>query len=170
MAPEIDSMNSILPISLESILMQLAQACLWPVMACILFAFAYALVSLGAFALEMVTRWRSPQRLLHFSRKESDSIEQMELSVLKELEGLRLCSRISPMLGLVATMIPLGPALVSATSGNVNQSQNAITELAAAFAAVIISLVAASITFAIHTVRRRWLLWELTQAVEGRSS
>jgi len=71
------------------------------------------------------------------------------------------------MLGLVATMIPLGPALVAVASG---QSQGVAQSLAPAFAAVIIALVSASITFVIYSVRRRWLLAELVTVLEGRDA
>jgi len=93
-------------------------------------------------------------------------VDALELLVLQELEGLRLCSRIAPMLGLVATMIPMGPALIAVSSG---ASQEVAQNLAPAFAAVIIALVSASITFWIHTIRRRWLLSELTKLVEVHS-
>jgi len=62
------------------------------------------------------------------------------------------------MLGLVATMIPMGPALVAVTSGNARGvSQN----LVVAFSAVIIALLSAAITFTVLSVRRRWLMTEL---------
>jgi MotA/TolQ/ExbB proton channel family len=156
--------------SLENLLFYLAQACLWPVMALILLAFAFAMLSLGGFAWEFLLRFREPSRLFLLSSEDAVSIERMELKILKELEGLRLCSRIAPMLGLVATMIPLGPALVAVASGHPEQSQSVITSLAPAFAAVIVALVAASLTFAIHTVRRRWLLEEMTRLVEATPS
>ena len=69
------------------------------------------------------------------------------------------------MLGLVATMIPLGPALLAVSSG---KSGLAANNLGAAFAAVIVALVAASISFAIYTIRRRWLLQELNQLLQER--
>jgi biopolymer transport protein ExbB/TolQ len=92
------------------------------------------------------------------------SQERLELAVLKELEGLRLCSRVAPMLGLVATMIPMGPALVAVASG---QSSGVAESLAPAFAAVIVALVAASITFVVYSVRRRWLLAEMLIVLDG---
>jgi biopolymer transport protein ExbB/TolQ len=68
------------------------------------------------------------------------------------------------MLGLVATMIPMGPALVAVTSGNARGvSQN----LVVAFSAVIIALLSASITFVVLSVRRRWLLTEF-EALRAR--
>jgi biopolymer transport protein ExbB/TolQ len=62
------------------------------------------------------------------------------------------------MLGLVATMIPMGPVLLALA----NADAKVVGEnLVVAFAAVILALVSASITFVLLTVRRRWLLEEL---------
>lgn len=77
---------------------------------------------------------------------------------MKQLEWLRITSRSSPMLGLVATMIPMGPALLALTR---NDAQGIGENMVVAFSSVIVALVAASITFFILTVRRRWLLQEL---------
>jgi biopolymer transport protein ExbB/TolQ len=68
------------------------------------------------------------------------------------------------MLGLVATMIPMGPALVSVASGN---AQGIAQNLVVAFSAVIVALMAAAITYLVLSVRRRWLLSELNDLVNG---
>ncbi len=149
----------------ENTLFQLAQMFLWPVTILVVAAFAYAVMSLGAFGLEWVRRRRQPGRVLVLAGAGAASPETLELAVLRELEGLRLCSRVAPMLGLVATMIPMGPALVAVASG---QSQGVAESLAPAFAAVIVALVAASITFVVYSVRRRWLLAEMLVVLEGQ--
>ena len=149
----------------ENTLFQLAQMFLWPVTILVLAAFAYAVMSLGAFGLEWARRRRQPGRVLVLAGASAASAETLELAVLKELEGLRLCSRVAPMLGLVATMIPMGPALVAVASG---QSQGVAESLAPAFAAVIVALVAASVTFVVYSVRRRWLLAEMLALLEGK--
>lgn len=157
---------SIQTMPLESVLFSIAQGFLWPVTLLVLAAFAFSLMSLGGFVVEWYKRAKEPGKPLILPLDPTRSIESLELLILRELEGLRLCSRIAPMLGLVATMIPMGPALISASSG---ASQGVAQNLAPAFAAVIIALVSASITFWIHTVRRRWLLTELHQLLEQRS-
>lgn len=151
---------------IEGMLLELVQLFQWPIMAIVLLMFAYAILKLGAFLAEAGKRWQTPDCVLVLPTAETESIETLELRVLRELEGLRLCSRVAPMLGLVATMIPLGPALMAVSAGNATRIAD---NLAAAFAAVIIALLAASITFAIHTVRRRWLLQELNQVLSQRN-
>ena len=148
----------------ENALFQLAQMFLWPVTVLVFAAFAYAVISLSAFGMEWARRRQQPGRVLVLARLKGKSVEALELAVLKELEGLRLCSRVAPMLGLVATMIPMGPALVAVASG---QSQGVAESLAPAFAAVIVALVAASITFVVYSVRRRWLLAEMLLVLDG---
>jgi len=152
--------------SLESFLFSIAQGLLWPVNLLVLLSLAYSIISLGGFLFEWFRRRSQPEKILVLPTTSEHSVDALELLVLQELEGLRLCSRIAPMLGLVATMIPMGPALIAVSSG---ASQEVAQNLAPAFAAVIIALVSASITFWIHTIRRRWLLSELTKLVEVHS-
>jgi biopolymer transport protein ExbB/TolQ len=71
------------------------------------------------------------------------------------------------MLGLVATMIPMGPALLALTR---NDAQGVGENLVVAFSAVILALIAASITFLILTVRRRWALQELRDIERAKES
>ncbi len=150
---------------IDALLFQIAQLFLWPISIMVLVAFGYSLISLGSFAVECFRRFSNPHFFVLHSSLKSDSIESMELAILKELEGLRLCSRVAPMLGLVATMIPLGPALVSASKGN---ADGVAEGLVPAFSAVIVALIAASISFGILTVRRRWLLETMHRVLEGR--
>ena len=147
---------------LDSILFSLARLFLWPVSAGVVLSFVYAVVVLGMFCMEYVQRRRNPQRPLLLVDR-SLSQDQMELAVLKDLEGVRLCSRVAPMLGLIATMIPMGPALMAVASG---ESQGVAQSLAPAFASVIVALVSASITFVVYTVRRRWLMRELVMVLD----
>jgi biopolymer transport protein ExbB/TolQ len=71
------------------------------------------------------------------------------------------------MLGLVATMIPMGPALKGLSDGNLAQVSDSLT---VAFSAVILSLIAAAITYWIVSVRRRWLAEELAWLLSQRAA
>ena len=93
------------------------------------------------------------------------SDDELDVRAHTMLESARIASRVTPMLGLVATMIPMGPALKSLSDGNLAQvSQN----LTIAFSAVILALIAASITFWVTNVRRRWLAEEMLQIAQLR--
>ncbi len=149
---------------LETSLYELTRLFLLPVLLLILAALAYAFVALGGFAMEAWQRRRGRyrSRLAAWQALHGGNSDDLELWIMQRLEWLRITSRSAPMLGLVATMIPMGPALLALTR---NDAQGIGENLVVAFSAVILALVAASITFFILTVRRRWLLQEL-RAVE----
>ena len=167
---------------IEAVMYQVSNQFLVPVLFIIAALFLYTFFILGAFIGQWVQRWRYASRyraaleslrsrmpdsspvkgfhLLNHYRKHPDStIDTLDLVALKELEKPRIITRVAPMLGLVGTMIPMGPALKSLADGNV---QGISENLIVAFAAVIFGLVTASITFCLVTIQKRWLAAELT--------
>lgn len=94
----------------------------------------------------------------YFVANPQASEDELEVVALKELENLRIVTRIAPMLGLIATMIPMGPALQALADGNI---QGISENLIIAFAAVIWGLVISSITFWPASVKKRWCANEL---------
>jgi biopolymer transport protein ExbB/TolQ len=155
--------------NVEFILYQLSSWFLIPVLACIVLLFVYALYACGGFAAEAFQRRFSRRGEGPLKRRLQDNpqlqLADLELAVLGELELLRLTSRTAPLLGLVATMIPMGPALAGVAVGDMARVGE---QVGIAFAAVIIALLAAALTFAIQTVRRRWRITEL-RALESSS-
>lgn len=151
---------------IELTMYQIAGMFLLPVFAVLAVLFAYALFELGRFLFEVVQRRfsvnMSKPLTCYYRQHPQADLEHLELHVLKTLEPLRVVSRVSPMLGLIATMIPMGPALMGVASGDF---MSVAENLSAAFSAVIIALIVASIVFWILSVRRRWLLEELKQLV-----
>jgi hypothetical protein len=147
---------------LESTLYALTRLFMTPVLLLILAALVYAFVALGAFAVEAWQRHRGIYRspLSEYRGQGRFSSDDLELWIMKRLEWLRITSRSAPMLGLVATMIPMGPALLALTRSD---AQGVGDNLVVAFSAVILALVSASITFFVLTIRRRWLLQELRE-------
>jgi biopolymer transport protein ExbB/TolQ len=143
--------------NMESGFAVVAQALLWPVLALVALAFVYALWVGGAALMEAWQRHRQPGfRALRVVP--GLSMEELELQLVRQIEPVRLLSRLSPMLGLIATMIPLGPALQSVAAG---QGQQALAVFSGAFAGVVLALAAASVGLVVYSVRRRWLLAEL---------
>lgn len=147
---------------LETTLYALTRLFMTPILLLILAALIYSFVALGAFVVEAWQRrggrYRSP--LSDYRRQSGFSSDDLELWIMKRLEWLRITSRSAPMLGLVATMIPMGPALLALTKSD---AQSVGDNLVVAFSAVILALVSASITFFVLTIRRRWLLQELRE-------
>jgi biopolymer transport protein ExbB/TolQ len=68
------------------------------------------------------------------------------------------------MLGLVATMIPMGPALMALADGNLADVSRS---LMVAFSAVILALLAAAISYSVVNVRKRWYATDLAAIEQG---
>ncbi|MFO6419176.1 MotA/TolQ/ExbB proton channel family protein [Hylemonella sp. W303a] len=157
--------------ALETLLYEITRLFLNPVLVLLCLMFLYALFTLGMLLHDLLRRAvgrPAGQALVAHLRHQPDlSQDKLELLVLRKLELQRLVSRIAPMLGLVATMIPMGPALLAVSAGN---AEGMAQHLVVAFAAVIVALLAAAITYGVQTVRRRWLLEELAQILEDRDA
>lgn len=148
--------------AIEKTLYDLSHIFLVPVLLLILAALAYSFFALGSFVWEALKRRRGQysSALLNWHARHGGTTDDAELWILKKLELLRIVSRTAPMLGLVATMIPMGPALLALTRSD---AQSVGENMVVAFSSVILALVSASLTFFVMTVRRRWLLEELRQ-------
>jgi hypothetical protein len=68
-------------------------------------------------------------------------------------------TKIAPMLGLMCTLIPLGPGIVAMGNGNVNQLS---TSLLIAFDGTVVGLVAAVVAMLVSAVRKRWYAQYIT--------
>lgn len=146
---------------LETLIYQFSTLFMQPVMALVVLIIIYSLYALGRFGMELIQRHRSQHvSILHRYAEENNiyQSEQLELLIIKQLEPLRIVSRSGPMLGLVTTMIAIGPALVAMGEGEMDKVAQ---EMIVAFSASILALIAASITFSIMTVRRRWMLEDM---------
>ncbi|MEK0363825.1 MotA/TolQ/ExbB proton channel family protein [Pseudomonas sp. CBC3] len=150
--------------ALETSLYELTRIFLAPVLLLILAALVYAFLALGSFAMEAWQRRNGRYRSVLAAHQAANggTSDDLELWIMQRLEWLRVTSRSAPMLGLVATMIPMGPALLALTQSD---AKGIGENLVVAFSSVILALIAASITFFVLTVRRRWLLQEL-RAIE----
>ena len=150
---------------LETLMYDIAQLFMLPVLILVAAAFLYAFWALGSFAMQAVQRARNRPGagagyplIAQVHARHLHLRDDQELAAHKLMETDRIVTRVCPMLGLVATMIPMGPALKSLSDGQLAAvSQN----LMIAFSAVILALIAASITFWIVNVRKRWLAEEL---------
>lgn len=154
--------------ALETLLYEISRIFLAPVLIILCLMLVFALFSLGTLLFDLLLRGlNQPVRQpLHRYRERHPqaNTEAIELHLLRLLEWLRITSRAAPMLGLVATMIPMGPALVAVAAGD---SQGIAENLVVAFSAVIVALVSASVSYVVLLVRRRWLLQELNALLNG---
>lgn len=164
---------------LELSMAQASTLLMAPVIVLIAGLVVYALYALGQFASQWLLRTKAklaytrqvsqPNQTAvtahngypihnYFINNPQASDDELEVVALKQLETLRIVTRIAPMLGLIATMIPMGPALQALADGNI---QGISENLIIAFAAVIWGLVISSITFWPASVKKRWYANEL---------
>ncbi len=99
----------------------------------------------------------------HVEKNNLSSIERLaqdyEIKMAKRLEQTRIVATISPMVGLMGTLIPLGPALIGLSQGDIEQLAN---NLMIAFATTVIGLFAGSISYVLTQVRKRWYWQDMT--------
>lgn len=111
----------------------------------------------------------------HLENQRIPSIERLsgeyEIRMAKQLEHTKIIAVVAPMLGLMGTLIPLGPALIGLTEGNIVQLAN---NLMVAFATTVVGLFAGSIGHVLTQIRRRWY-WQdmadidyLLDTIEGK--
>jgi len=164
--------------SIEFFMYRISDLLLAPMLLAILFVFFFGFYSIGQLA---VQGWQRKQNRETFQRSSLEKgvagyelqnfqvlnpqadFDAVEVFAFKRLEFLKLVTKISPMLGLVTTMIPMGPALKSLADGNI---QGISENLSIAFAGVIFALVAASLTYVCVSVKKRWLAQDLLIAKE----
>lgn len=151
----------------ETTMYQISQIFLLPTLGLIAILFLYAFWVLGEFGVLAWLRRSGGGRplLAVFRAQPALGVDELDVLAHKQLEAARIASRVTPMLGLVATMIPMGPALKSLSDGNLAKVSDNLT---VAFSAVILALIAASITYWVVNVRRRWLAEELLEIEELR--
>lgn len=82
-------------------------------------------------------------------------IGDYEISAQKELDKSKLLSKIGPMLGLMGTLIPMGPALVGLATGDIESMAN---NMQVAFATTVVGLIIGAIGFITLQVKQLWSL------------
>ena len=80
-------------------------------------------------------------------------IEEEEVIMAKSLEKVDIVTRIGPTLGLMGTLIPMGPGLAALGSGDVTTLANAII---VAFDTTVVGIGSGAIAYVISKIRRRW--------------
>ena len=73
--------------------------------------------------------------------------------ITKRLERTKVMVRLGPMFGLMGTLIPMGPALLALTKGDVDTLAN---NLIIAFGTTVVGLLVGGVSYVVYTIRRRW--------------
>ena len=82
-----------------------------------------------------------------------------EIGADKDLATSKTLGKMGPMLGLMGTLIPMGPALVGLSTGDI---ASMAYNMQVAFATTVVGLFAAAIGFITGQVKQRWYLKEMT--------
>jgi biopolymer transport protein ExbB/TolQ len=85
-------------------------------------------------------------------------VQDYDIYFEKKLEKTRLLIRLGPILGLMGTLIPMGPALLGLSTGNIDEMAN---QLVIAFTSTVIGLFIGGISLFLTTIRRRWYMEDM---------
>ena len=86
-------------------------------------------------------------------------LADFEIEADKDLSTSKTLSKMGPMLGLMGTLIPMGPALVGLSTGDI---ASMAYNMQVAFATTVVGLFAAAIGFITQQVKQRWYLRDMT--------
>jgi len=93
-----------------------------------------------------------PEPRLERARTEK-LLQDYNTKITKRLERAGIISRVGPMLGLMGTLIPMGPALLGLVNGDMQALAN---NLIIAFGTTVLGLCAGGVGYVIVTIRGRW--------------
>ena len=80
-------------------------------------------------------------------------IENEEDIIEKKLQKTDIVAKIGPTLGLMGTLIPMGPGLAALGSGDIITLSNAII---VAFDTTVVGIGAGAVAYVVSKIRRRW--------------
>jgi biopolymer transport protein ExbB/TolQ len=83
---------------------------------------------------------------------------EYEVKLAARLEKTRIMSTVAPMLGLMGTLIPMGPALIGLSKGDVVALAD---NLIIAFSTTVLGLFVGSVGYVLTLIRRRWYQYDL---------
>ena len=86
-------------------------------------------------------------------------LADFEIEADRDLATSKTLSKMGPMLGLMGTLIPMGPALVGLSTGDI---ASMAYNMQVAFATTVVGLFAAAIGFITQQVKQRWYLKDLS--------
>lgn len=86
-------------------------------------------------------------------------LADFEIEADKDLSISKTLGKMGPMLGLMGTLIPMGPALVGLSTGDI---ASMAYNMQVAFATTVVGLFAAAIGFITQQTKKRWYLQDMT--------
>lgn len=99
-------------------------------------------------------------------------LSDYEVAADKDMALSKTLSKMGPMLGLMGTLIPMGPALVGLSTGDISSMAY---NMQVAFATTVVGLFSAAIGFITQQVKQRWYTQDLnrlefvSEVLDGRA-
>ncbi len=107
----------------------------------------------GLLALKDKKEEKTSQNPDMFSINLEKLLQKCDSFITKRLERTKVMVRLGPMFGLMGTLIPMGPALLALTRGDVDTLAN---NLIIAFGTTVVGLLIGAVSYIVYTMRRRW--------------
>lgn len=85
-------------------------------------------------------------------------VSEYELAAEKNIATSKILTKMGPILGLMGTLIPMGPALVGLAKGDI---ASMAYNMQVAFATTVVGLVVSAIGFVTQQAKERWALHNL---------
>ncbi|NPD90958.1 MotA/TolQ/ExbB proton channel family protein [Xylanibacter muris] len=86
-------------------------------------------------------------------------ISEYEIAADKNIATSKVLTKMGPILGLMGTLIPMGPALVGLATGDI---ASMAYNMQVAFATTVVGLVVSAIGFLTQMVKERWAVRDIT--------
>ncbi len=87
------------------------------------------------------------------------TLTEFEIAADKDLGLSKVLTKMGPMLGLMGTLIPMGPALVGLATGDISTMAY---NMQVAFATTVVGLFASAVGFITQQVKQRWYLQDMS--------
>ncbi|MCM1042131.1 MAG: MotA/TolQ/ExbB proton channel family protein [Bacteroides sp.] len=88
------------------------------------------------------------------------TVSEYELAGGKELDQAKILVKFGPILGLMGTLIPMGPALAGLSSGDI---ASMAYNMQVAFATTVLGLFAGAVGFVLYQTKQRWAQKDLVR-------
>ena len=86
-------------------------------------------------------------------------LADFETDADKDLSSSKTLTKLGPMLGLMGTLIPMGPALVGLSTGDISSMAY---KMQVAFATTVVGLFSSAVGFMTQQVKNRWYMQDMT--------
>lgn len=159
--------------TLEQLLHHATTLLMAPVVTTLAVLLVWTLLATGGFGRELLDRRRAAgpiglvarfhgelQRVGGGAARHEELVDRCEAEGDRRVSRLNLVARAGPTLGLMATLIPMGPALLALAEDDVAQLARS---LAIAFTATVVGLLVGLLCAVMGSVRRHWYAADLLE-------